>query len=46
MLTTDGQGFTQAYDVPIGSNWPGKQSTDPPKPALVAVYRQDGKPLI
>lgn len=46
MLTTDGQEFIQSRNVPIGSNWPGKQPTDPPKPALVAIYRQDGKPII
>ncbi len=46
MLTTDGQEFIQSREVPIGSNWPGKKATDPPKPALVAIYRQDGKTLV
>lgn len=46
MQTTDGQEFTQSRKVPIGSNWPGKSTTDPPKPALVAVYRQDGQALV
>lgn len=46
LLTTDGQEFLQSRDVPIGSNWPGKNATDPPKPALVAIYRSDGKALI
>ncbi|KAI9130456.1 PhoX family phosphatase [Acaryochloris sp. CCMEE 5410] len=46
LLTTDGQEFLQTRDVPVGSNWPGKKATDPPKPALVAIYRSDGKALI
>lgn len=46
MQTTHGQKFTQSRTVPIGSNWPGKQATDPPKPTLVAISRQDGKPLV
>lgn len=46
LLTTDGQEFLQSRDVPIGSNWPGKKATDPPKPALTAIYRSNGKALI
>lgn len=46
LLTTDGQEFLQSRDVPIGSNWPEKKATDPPKPALVAIYRSDGNALI
>jgi secreted PhoX family phosphatase len=46
LQTTDGQGFMQSREVPIGSNWPGKKATDPPKPAVVAIYRQDGKALV
>lgn len=42
MKTTDGQEFSQIREVPIGSNWPGKQVNDPPKPAVVAIRRIDG----
>lgn len=45
MTTMDGKEFIQSREVPIGSNWPGKKATDLPKPALVAVYRRDGKVL-
>jgi len=43
--TTDGEEFVQTRQVPIGSNWPGKQANDPPKPAVVAIYREDGEKL-
>ncbi len=46
MQTTDGQEFIQQRQVPIGSNWPGKTATDPPKPSLVVVQREDGNPLV
>ncbi len=39
MKTTDGQEFMQTRKVPIGSNWPGNQANDPPKPAVVAIRR-------
>lgn len=39
MMTTDGTEFTQIRKVPIGSNWPGKQPNDPPRPAVVAIRR-------
>ena len=42
LQTTDGQAFMQERTVPMGSNWPGKGPKDPPKPAVVAVRRQDG----
>lgn len=45
MTTIDGKGFIQSREVPLGSNWPGKKATDLPQPALVAVYRSDGKAL-
>ena len=45
MKTTDGQTFTQTRQVPIGSNWPGGKANDPPKPAVVAIRRQDGQPI-
>jgi secreted PhoX family phosphatase len=41
MKTVDGQEFIQTREVPIGSNWPGKGANQPPKPAVVAIYRMD-----
>ena len=38
---TDGKEFMQTRKVPIGSNWPGKTSDSSPKPAVVAIRRQD-----
>jgi secreted PhoX family phosphatase len=46
MTTTDGQEFLQTRQVPIGSNWPGKQVNNPPKPAVVAIYRQNRESII
>jgi uncharacterized protein len=37
--TTDGKEFMQTRTVPVGSNWPGKNPNDPPKPAVVAIRR-------
>lgn len=45
MRDTDGQEFMQTRQVPIGSNWPSMKPNDPPKPAIIAVRRNDGKPL-
>ncbi|MEB3831325.1 PhoX family protein [Phormidium sp. CCY1219] len=39
MKSTDGKQFLQHRQVPLGSNWPGKQPNDPPKPAIVAVRK-------
>jgi uncharacterized protein len=39
MRTTEGKEFMQTRTVPIGSNWPGKNPNDPPKPAVVAIRR-------
>ncbi|MBD2669222.1 DUF839 domain-containing protein [Arthrospira platensis FACHB-439] len=41
MTGLDGQEFMQTREVPIGSNWPGKNPTDPPKPSIVAIRRQN-----
>lgn len=46
MRTTTGEEFMQQRTVPIGSNWPGKSATDPPRPAVVAVRRLQNKPII
>ncbi len=45
MRTTEGQEFMQTRKVPIGSNWPGKQANDPPKPAVIAIRRVDAQPI-
>ncbi|MEM7554678.1 MAG: alkaline phosphatase PhoX [Cyanobacteria bacterium P01_A01_bin.84] len=37
IYTTKGEEFIQTRQVPIGSNWPGKNSNALPKPAVVAV---------
>jgi len=39
MRSATGETFEQRRTVPLGSNWPGKGPTDPPKPAVVAIYR-------
>ncbi|WRH69062.1 MAG: DUF839 domain-containing protein [Planktothrix sp. GU0601_MAG3] len=39
LQTTQGEEFMQTRQVPLGSNWPGKQPNDPPKPSLVAIRR-------
>lgn len=41
LKTTQGQEFIQQRKVPLGSNWPGKQKNDPPRPAVVAIHRLD-----
>jgi hypothetical protein len=45
MRSLSGQEFMQTREVPIGSNWPGKQANDPPKPSVVVIRRQDGGTL-
>ena len=46
LTTTGGQVFQQIRTVPLGSNWPGKGPTDPPKPSVVAVRRLDGGTIV
>jgi secreted PhoX family phosphatase len=46
MKTTDGPDFMQQRQVPLGSNWPAKSAQCPPRPAVVAVRRIDGGPLV
>ncbi|MBL1177563.1 PhoX family protein [Pantanalinema sp. GBBB05] len=41
LRTTDGQEFIQTRRVPIGSNWPSREANQPPKPAIVAIRRQN-----
>ncbi|MDJ0702419.1 MAG: DUF839 domain-containing protein [Leptolyngbyaceae cyanobacterium MO_188.B28] len=43
MKTTNGEDFIQSRQVPIGSNWPGKEAADFPKPSVVAIRRLDGE---
>jgi hypothetical protein len=45
MKTTTGELFMQQRQVPLGSNWPGLRPNDPPRPGVVAVRRQDNRPL-
>ena len=45
LLTTDGQTFKQKRQVPIGSNWPDGKINQPPRPAVVAIRRLDGKAI-
>jgi secreted PhoX family phosphatase len=42
MKTTSGEEFMQTREVPIGSNWPGKQANNPPKPGVIAIRRNEG----
>ncbi|MCX7595770.1 MAG: DUF839 domain-containing protein [Fischerella sp.] len=42
VTTTTGEEFLQTRQVPIGSNWPGKTTGAPPKPAVVAVIKTGG----
>lgn len=46
MKTTEGEEFTQQRIVPLGSNWPGKQENDPPRPAIVAVRRLNAEAIL
>lgn len=45
LKTTDGETFVQTRQVPLGSNWPHRADGQPPKPGVVAVYREDGARL-
>ncbi|MFN6337292.1 MAG: PhoX family protein [Cyanobacteriota bacterium] len=42
----NGGGFEQLRQVPLGSNWPAAASGTPPRPAVVAIRRLDGGPLL
>ncbi|MEO1429799.1 MAG: alkaline phosphatase PhoX [Cyanobacteria bacterium J06633_8] len=39
VYSTTGEEFTQTRKVPIGSNWPGKTTDAPPKPAVIYVTK-------
>ncbi len=46
MKTTTGEEFVQKRLVPMGSNWPSQEANQPPKPAVVAVRRTNGEPIV
>jgi secreted PhoX family phosphatase len=46
LTTPTGTKFTQIRQVPLGSNWPGKQANDPPLPAVVAIRRTNSQQII
>lgn len=45
LKTTEGKEFMQKRLVPLGSNWPSKETNQPPIPAVIAIRRSDGKSL-
>ena len=45
LLTTNGQSFQQQRQVPIGSNWPSGRVNLPPRPAVVAIRRTNGRAI-
>ncbi|OIP72562.1 MAG: phosphatase [Oscillatoriales cyanobacterium CG2_30_40_61] len=46
LQTTQGEEFMQTRQVPLGSNWPGKEPNDPPKPSLVAIRRINSEQIV
>lgn len=45
LLTTEGTVFEQQRQVPLGSNWPSKVANQPPRPAIVAIFKTNGKTI-
>lgn len=45
LSTPNGQFFSQKRQVPLGSNWPNLATNQPPRPAVVAIRRLDGKTI-
>ena len=41
LLTTSGEAFMQQRTVPIGSNWPSKNPNEAPRPAVIAIRRNN-----
>jgi secreted PhoX family phosphatase len=41
-----GQAFQQLRLVPLGSNWPSTTPGRAPRPGVVAIYRNNGEPLL
>ena len=41
-----GRAIQQLRRVPLGSNWPAQAPDRPPRPALVAIQRSTGQPLL
>ena len=46
LQTKAGKSFNQLRWVPLGSNWPEGGSNSWPKPGVVVIRRNDGKPLL
>lgn len=46
LIDRDGGRFEQLRQVPLGSNWPVGQPGHNPRPAVVAIRRLDGAPLL
>jgi secreted PhoX family phosphatase len=46
LVDRDGTSFQQLRTVPLGSNWPSGVPGRPPRPAVVAIRRRAGGPLL
>jgi len=46
LVDRDGSTFEQLRTVPLGSNWPSGTPGEAPLPAVVAIRRLDGAPLL
>lgn len=46
MKTTAGKTFIQSREVPIGSNWPDRVESAPPKPSVIAIRRVEHRATI
>ena len=46
LVDRQGRPFDQLRRVPLGSNWPSLVPGRPPRPAVVAIRRRDGRPLL
>ena len=46
MKTTKGKTFHQKREVPVGSNWPAKNDSAPPKPSVVAIRRTEQTTIV
>lgn len=44
--TSDGQSLDQLRWVPVGSNWPAGAADAEPRPGVVVIRRDDGRPLL
>ncbi|WP_370455455.1 PhoX family phosphatase [Synechococcus sp. RSCCF101] len=46
LVDREGRTFLQRRQVPLGSSWPSPAPGQPPRPAVVAIRRDDGRPLL